>query len=714
MRIRTLPVYSKLADEIPPELIHKLPTGWQLSQHQVETYRALIDPNGPDILFNTAMTGDGKSLAGQLPSLLSGWHLPLFAMYPTNELIRDQRHQAEQTWTWWQQPALKLSLDSSTLDQMMEGDDFTQRGEALLSALRNHDVVFTNPDIFHYVMQMYYVRTGKRGDAPDKVFQPLVHKSQQFIFDEFHLFGTPQVVSVINAMLLLLETTRGHRRRFLFQSATPNELMLTYLQRAGLSAAQITGQYLHTTQQPDRTSWRQILQQTEIHFDSVSVEQWLDAHLEDTLLPFFCERRPAAKGAIIVNSVAQAQRITLKLKQALAPYGITVEPNTGLTGRERRAASYAANILVGTSTVDVGVDFQINFLLFESRDAGSFLQRLGRLGRHAGYLRDGKIISFEGHFLAYALLPPWIITRLFEGTKEAPAPLVDGGERDRQQLAQAIHTAFPPPADFRGYAKAWGALQSVRVLGALRNPTVRENYAESYQRLTVQYEAAFDLQIGGYFRRFKSLKEESPQLLDEVVAFRGGSYFDCGLLDPNEQGADQVKSYDLLALLPNAELAGLDEAEFWQTAKRLDVNPRPLGQRELLAFFRLTGFASERSNFRIKLQHEIGEWGDHLFGVARVLNGIAIEHDLPQSVPGLNAINQRLRQRSLPALLCRGFSHPLELKRRLRLPMLFPIYPFTSRDRLDGVIAFGREALLLDVALKYSGIQCSGDAAIIL
>lgn len=65
----------------------RLPAGWRLSQHQVDTYAALTQPDGPDVVFNTAMTGDGKSLAGQLPSLVEGWQRPLFAMYPTNELI---------------------------------------------------------------------------------------------------------------------------------------------------------------------------------------------------------------------------------------------------------------------------------------------------------------------------------------------------------------------------------------------------------------------------------------------------------------------------------------------------------------------------------------------------------------------------------------------------------------------------------------------------
>src|SRR5882757_3630449 len=88
MQIATLPVYSKLADA---DDVHttfggrQLPV--QLSQHQLETYRALISPD-VDVVINTAMTGDGKSLAGLLPLLVRNRHTLTF--YPTNELLRDQ------------------------------------------------------------------------------------------------------------------------------------------------------------------------------------------------------------------------------------------------------------------------------------------------------------------------------------------------------------------------------------------------------------------------------------------------------------------------------------------------------------------------------------------------------------------------------------------------------------------------------------------------
>jgi CRISPR-associated endonuclease/helicase Cas3 len=192
MKIRMLPVYSKLAAAIPADLSAKLPKGWRLSQHQIETYLALTDPNGPDVIFNTAITGDGKSLAGQLPALVKGWQHTIFATYPTNELIRDQERQVQNTWGQWNQRPRHRLLDSNQLDSVMETGDFNQRGEALQSVLQNCELLLTNPDIFHYIMQFFYLRKGKTGDAPDKIIAELI-RQQQFTFDEFHIFETPQI-----------------------------------------------------------------------------------------------------------------------------------------------------------------------------------------------------------------------------------------------------------------------------------------------------------------------------------------------------------------------------------------------------------------------------------------------------------------------------------------------------------------------------------------
>ena len=117
MHVTTLPVYSRLAadQDIPEEMRAQIPSSWRLSAHQVETYRALR--SDVDIVFNTAMTGDGKSLAGQLPMLLH--NCTTMAMYPTNELIGDQLRQTEQTLHRWKQDAIRLArLDARELDKV--------------------------------------------------------------------------------------------------------------------------------------------------------------------------------------------------------------------------------------------------------------------------------------------------------------------------------------------------------------------------------------------------------------------------------------------------------------------------------------------------------------------------------------------------------------------------------------------------------------------
>ncbi len=59
LRLDILPVYS----EYHPTVSFG---STRLLRHQVETFEAFNDPN-VDVIFNMAMTGDGKSLGGYLP-----------------------------------------------------------------------------------------------------------------------------------------------------------------------------------------------------------------------------------------------------------------------------------------------------------------------------------------------------------------------------------------------------------------------------------------------------------------------------------------------------------------------------------------------------------------------------------------------------------------------------------------------------------------------
>lgn len=695
--IATFPVYSKLAtDELPTQVRRRLPAGLRLYEHQLETYQALAGGQY-DVVINTAMTGDGKSLAGYLPALVDG--VPLAALYPTNELARDQELQMDRMKAHWNAHFTHQRISASRLEEMVQAMGLKRKGEALEQALANSEVVLTNPDIFHYIAQFYYTR---RDDAPDRILgRRLIEGFDQFIFDEFHIFDTPQVISVVNA-LLLIRAIAGtaplthSRKRFLFLSATPGEQLTDYLHRAGFAVHLVTteGRYQHGDE-PNADQWRRIIHGSNITFAAQTAEEWVEAHLHDTLLPFFQEHRPVAKGAIIVNSVAAAHRLAARLQPVFQQYGLTVEPNTGLTSEALRQVSRASDLLVGTSTVDVGIDFRINLLIFESRDAGTFLQRLGRLGRHTA---DDHGRPFD-RFQAYALVPNFVLERL------SPGQLEEGGYYTREALAAIIHDVYPPPARFLAYAREWGRLQCAHVLQSLSKSTVYPTYTDTRRTLASLYWKTFNINVNEARQAYKDMLGDQQPLLEEARSFRGGSPLQCGLINLTES-PPTAQRYNLLSLAANAELSWLDRQAFEAELTRRNIHPS-FSLDDLAGYFLFHGFAARRRRLGIYVNREVDDWPADRWGRPILLDRIELDGD---NLDWLGALNRLLSRRKLVVTLCQTAA--ADLRYRLYLPPLFELYDFRSMDNRVGAIAFARQALLLHVALQQRNHDCGGGAMI--
>jgi CRISPR-associated endonuclease/helicase Cas3 len=559
-------------------------------------------------------------------------------------------------------------------------------------------------------MEEYYIRPGARGDAPDRIIEYLLQSFEQLVFDEFHVFQSPQVVSVMNALLFIHAVTGETRpRKFVFLSATPEPLLLEYLQRAGLRYTVIEGQYAHGLHNPDPQCWRRILHGCTLDMAPQTAEEWVEVHLVDTLLQFFLERRPGAKGAIIVNSVAAALRLVERLRPVFATHGLSVEPNTGFDAAERRRTSYQADLLVGTSTIDVGVDFRINFLLFESRDAGTFLQRLGRLGRHDEYERDGTWHRFLD-FQAHALVPRWIHERFFAAERGSVPPLSEGMEVDRERFSTIVREVFPQPTTFQRYGRLWGGLQAARIIRGLYHHTIKGAYAGTRERLAERYRQVLGVSMRSNLAEIAKLEKEAPRLLEEAWSFRGGGDLISGVIDVREQGSAQVKVYDLMGLLANFEVTPIDQAEFYEIVARCGLPRRAYERHALVSYWRSWGVRPERKNIQIVFNQDIADWGEDDFGVAQVVEHVEVD---AQGIEGLTTMNRHLARRKMVALLC--LHSPAELSRGLRLPQPFPIYRFESKGRCQsGCISFGRQALLLETALRFrSDIRCGRGAMIV-
>src|SRR5436309_4948980 len=273
LRLHIHPVYSEeLLD--PNYQIGSV----RLLKHQVATYEAFKDPD-IDVIFNTAMTGDGKSLAAYLPVFQQ--HKHIIAMYPTNELVQDQYNAL---------PGYRRRLDihlprydtmySDKISQLMQEHNNTVRLEEVRKLLERNSILLTNPDLIHLMMSHQYGWDHLRKELPTTIGAYFDY----FLYDEFHVFGVPQVISVMNMLGYLNVNYRdkpADRKKFVFLSATPSKLMNGLLERGGLRYRRIEGSYCSSAQ----AGYHCILQPCELNLHEISqdmpTEAWVEAHLED-------------------------------------------------------------------------------------------------------------------------------------------------------------------------------------------------------------------------------------------------------------------------------------------------------------------------------------------------------------------------------------------------------------------------------------------------
>ncbi|MFP4133792.1 MAG: type I-D CRISPR-associated helicase Cas3' [Halothece sp.] len=767
------PIYSSPVTETPNTV--KLPQNWNLVWHQLETLIALRNPK-IDVVINTAMTGDGKSLAAFLSTLQDEKNV--IALYPTNELARDQETQIQNYINLFQ-PKLEPRvnrLSSAELELYAEQENL-KKGSAIASRSKNSEILITNPDLFHYLHRQAYLTPY---DNPDKIWNRIDKNFDLFIFDEFHIFSAPQVASVINTMLLIRNTNRN--KKFLFLSATPDEQLIEKLEKAQFTYQHIDPIQAKKYQFPttkregeelQNQNWRQVSREISLQFIplesgfSVS-ETWLKENKELILSHFIIPPNPPlkgerippnpplkggnqtvnspwegerispnsplkggnqtvnspwegerippnsplkggkksfskTKGAVILNSIAAVKRLVPIFQELFDPYGLTVGENTGLSSQQTKLASLDTDLVFGTSTIDIGVDFKINFLIYESSDVGNFIQRLGRLGRHDSFKRNGETIPFH-QFTAYALVPKFLVERLFETTSP---PLQVNQRYDRPQFNAAIQENYRQINDFQGYYKRWGAVQSVRLYYDLKHPNIVKNYPESCQKLQQDCERVFDISLkkvnGRIYAWKKQWEEQSGKknnpIAEEAMKFRGSSPLQCGLYDLTEtRETERFKTYDLPGILSNLEVEMWTEAGFMrtlqETRQRLQ-QPIPKGRfKHCIAFLKLRGYREERLNWRFtyggNLQTKADAWR------VQVLTGVGVWQ--PDN-SWILQLDRRLRQQPL---VCYILPRPVtEVRQRLQLPMHFQLYPISDETSLHDStspysIAIGQSALLVD------------------
>lgn len=676
-RLSILPVYSEKYAGPGQQKIGSI----HLLRHQVETLEAFQDES-VDVVFNTAMTGDGKSLAAYLPAFTQPGK-SILAMYPTNELILDQYHALPRYESNLQVRLPRYgTMYSDRITQLMREHGNKIRLEEVRVLLEKNTLLLTNPDLIHLMMSHQYGWAHLLKELPATIGAYFDY----FLFDEFHVFGVPQVIAVMNMLGYLMAAYRdkpADRKKFVFLSATPNTLMNKLLERGGLRSKRIEGHYRST----ELEGYHCILQPCTLELHEISqdrtTEAWLEEHLEE--LHDFFKKHEHSKAAILVYSVATARRIYARLKEYFEPLGITVGENTGLTHRDDRRASFEKHILVGTSTVDIGVDFRINYLIFEAYNAGSFLQRFGRLGRHVGFPT----------YQAHALLPRFVLERF--GQKFAD-------EVEREAFNAVVREVFPSEAEFKSYKQRWGVVQAAQVLVTLKNQHKQDANDAFAEAVMKQYELLYGTTrrpaMAQAMKKHRAVNTKQPQIVEELNSFRGLSPLSCGVWDTD----GHLKTYDLFFLLSNTEFAVMTEVAFLHEVQQRGLEERDFAKQ--LLYLKVVKYTPESQKLMLALPYDLRDFANSLHNV-QVLDNFMVSDPI---FSDRDQVNRQLRTKSLTCII--STMGRKELKQCLNLGAMFPVQRLQDKTGAEFSVVFGQEALLLDSLLSWW--KTKGDAAMFL
>ena len=387
---------------LPPELAFM---GGAL-QHQVDVFAA---SRHHDIVLDLSPTGTGKTQAG-LSVLIRNRHQSAVYIAPTNALISQQTETAKKFVRDAGLPHVVKSASAKEIKSWPEDLVGKRSGEKLYNVLRNPATVFseiqanqpillvTNPDIFYYATFFAYNRLDR-----DNVAATFYNKFATVIFDEFHLYDAKQLVGLL--FYLALSQVFGffqNGRRVVLLTATPEpacERALEVLAAKGVKIKKVDGGSETSQQIPSQTAVElQIQPKLERDECLAAIATEVERRLRE---------QPNCFGAVILDSKDWINRLASLLeKKGWREYFGRI---TGSTPHQDRMSASQRQVILATSTVDVGFNFKrttpserqnLDWLIFSARDRFSFWQRIGRVGRVLGK----KITDIPSQAIAY--LPP--------------------------------------------------------------------------------------------------------------------------------------------------------------------------------------------------------------------------------------------------------------------------------------------------------------------
>lgn len=348
----------------------------KLMVHQVEVKDAT-----EKLVILTSPPSSGKTLANLLR--IEEAKADTVMLYPTNELIEDQaKSLVDLIQKHLGKKATILSADSlqhhsTSMDyaiiransEFLDIDGMA-KGSALRSMLdvpAKRRIILTNIEVINLIAKSYYQKS-------EDILR-FLQNFNIFIIDEFHLYTGVALANLIFILYLLKNI-----KQIILSSATPSNAVNIFAGifnsahriEAKVSSSPIGHQIRQPTKLLLKPSANILGGEVCAQEIAASITELYRRHQSDKPL-----NQRFIKVLIIVNSVAFCAQLWELLKKQLGEEKVSM-----ISGLVPKKVREWKEVIVATSTVEVGVDFDVASLVFEARDPISFIQRLCRGGRH--------------------------------------------------------------------------------------------------------------------------------------------------------------------------------------------------------------------------------------------------------------------------------------------------------------------------------------------
>jgi CRISPR-associated helicase Cas3 len=394
----------------------KLNSGKILSSFQ----ESLLTSRGCKYILVTAPTGAGKTLGYLLRSKEYSLNV---IVYPSNELIWDQvkaigillenemdehvaiAYERKREVIRWEKDidenttCILYAINGESLSSIAENERLSQ-GSVLVKDLEkarnllNNNVnrslrvyLLTNLSFLLLLQEHAYTKSQRI----DQLLSILGFKNKGalLIIDEFHSYFA-------HRLALLLYSIRTYKHLFsqiVMTSATPSKASDIITERDVSSEEENSNTcIIKANKGTDRIiRHKTTLSIRPIPSGFLIYEPNDIESIENDVVRIYENNRAASvkiKVLVIVNSIVTCEQLFKRLYARLDNNNVS-RIHGLITDRARRGA-IESEVVIGTSAIELGVDFDIASIVFEANDSSSFIQRFGRVSRQ----REGTSIAY--------------------------------------------------------------------------------------------------------------------------------------------------------------------------------------------------------------------------------------------------------------------------------------------------------------------------------